>query len=75
MLMFIAFLVMMMIRCIRVSLGKTKAVFPGAFVLPISILGMVIVNLFEPFLLFYVSVMGCMFFLYCGWTVAIDKAD
>ena len=72
---FVAFLVMMAIRCVKVGIGKAKADFPGAFILPISILAMVIVNMFEPFLLFYLSLMGCVFFLFCGWIAAIDRGN
>ena len=75
MLMFLAFLVMMVFRCVRVGLNRIKADFPGAYIFPIAILAMVIVNMFEPFLLFYISVMGCLFFLFCGWTVALDQAS
>ena len=74
MLMFLAYLVMMLLRCIRTGLNKIRADFPGAYVFPIAILAMVIVNTFEPFILFYISVMGCLFFLFCGWTTALDRA-
>ena len=55
--MFIAFLIMMFIRCIRVGLrANINKHFQGAYVFPIAILAMIIVNLFEPFLIFYISV-------------------
>ena len=70
---FTAFWVMMAIRCVKVGLAKENPGCPGAFILPVGVLMMVIVNLFEPFLLFYFSVMGCLFFLFCGWVIAIDS--
>lgn len=69
---FVAFLVMMVIRCFRVSFGKAKEGMRGAYIMPIAILAMVVVNMFEPFLMLYCSVMSCLFFLFCGWTTAID---
>ena len=73
MLMFIVFLVMMVFRCVRVGIGKAKGNLPGAYVLPIIILAFIVVNMFEPFLLFYCSIMACLFFLFCGWIIAIDR--
>ena len=37
------------------------------------VLAMLVVNMFEPFLLFYFSAQGCVFFLFCGWIVALDR--
>lgn len=73
MLMFIAFLVMMVFRCVRVGIGKAKGNLHGAYVLPIIILTFIVVNMFEPFLLFYCSIMACLFFFFCGWIIAIDR--
>lgn|GEM_PF-6272184 len=70
---FVAFLVMMVVRCIRVGLGMAKGAFAGAYILPIAVLAFMIVNMFEPFLLLYVSVMACLFFLFCGWITTMDR--
>ena len=70
---FLAFLVMMAVRSIKVGIGKKTAEYPGIYVIPIAVLAMVIANMFEPFLLFYFSIMGCVFFLFCGLIIAIDR--
>lgn len=72
---FVAFLVMLFLRCVRVVFGKGKAQVRGGYVLPIAILSLLAVNMFEPFLMFYLSVMGSLFFLYAGWVIAMDRGD
>lgn len=72
---FLALLVMLFVRSLRVVFGKGRAHTPGAWALPIGIAAMLAVNMFEPFLMFYLSVMGCLFFLYCGWVVALDRGE
>lgn len=73
MLLFLGFLWTMLFPCVKIGIGTKEDQAPGSFVLPIGVLCMLIVNLFEPFLMFYVSVMGCLFFLFCGWIVAISQ--
>lgn len=71
----VALFVMLFVRCLRVLLGKGKSNPAGAYVLPICMLGMVVINMFESFLLFFLSLMGCLFFLYAGWVVSLDRLD
>jgi len=69
---FVVFLVMLAVRCIRVGIGMVKGCFSGVYVLPATVLAMVIINMFEAFLVFYVSITACVFFLFSGWITAID---
>ena len=73
MLIYIAFLVKLVFPCVKVGISKYQQQYPGAYILPIIILAIIIVNLFEPFILFYLSIMGCLFFLFTGYIVAIYK--
>lgn len=69
---FVAFLVMSAVRCIRVGFGMAKESFSGAYVLPAAVLAVVIINMFEAFLFFYISITACVFFLFIGWITAMD---
>ena len=73
MLLFLGFLWTMLFPCVRIGIGTKENQVSGAFVLPIAVLCMLIVNMFEPFLMFYISVMACLFFLFCGYIVAISR--
>ena len=73
MLLFLGFLSSILMPCVKIGIGIKENQSPGAFVLPIAVLSMLIVNMFEPFLMFYISVMACLFFLFCGYIVAINK--
>ena len=75
MLLFLAFLVKILFPCLRVGIGKKTTQFPGSYVLPIAVLAMLVENMAEPFLLYYISVMACLFFLFCGYVVAINKEE
>ena len=72
---FIAYLVITFLRCLRVGLGKSRGQMEGMWVLPLAILGLMIVNMFEPFILLYFSAMGCLFVLFAGWVKALDKGE
>lgn len=69
----VTFLVMLLVRCVRVLLGKGKNRMPGAYVFPICLLGIMIVNMVESFLLFFLAFMGCVFFFFSGWVTALDR--
>ncbi len=75
MLLLLAFLISLSVRCVRVGLDRQHNRMEGAYCLPLAVLGFMIVNMFEPFLLFYFSVMGCVFFLFSGWITALDRKD
>ena len=73
MLVFLAFLVKLIFPSVKIGIGRYQQKYPGSYVLPIMILAILIVNMFEPFIMFYLSVMGCLFFLFSGYIVAISK--
>ena len=75
MLLFLGFLGKIVVPCFKIGIGKKTAQFPGSYILPIAVLAMLAQNMFEPFLLYYVSVMACLFFLFCGYIVAINKEE
>lgn len=73
MLLFLAFLIKILFPCIRTGIGKQPHRRQGSYMLPIAVLALLCLNVFEPFLLFYFSVSACLFFLFCGFIIAIDK--
>ncbi|MBR6955310.1 MAG: O-antigen ligase family protein [Clostridia bacterium] len=75
MLAFIGYLVITLLRCLRVGLRKTGGEMQGAWVLPLCILALIIVNMFEPFIFLYFSAQGCLFCLFAGWVKALDKGE
>lgn len=75
MLLLLGFLGKIFVPCCKIGIGKKAAQFPGSYILPIGVLAMLAQNMFEPFLLFYFSVMACLFFLFCGYIVAINKEE
>ena len=75
MLLFIAFLSTLLLPCVRLGIGKKMQKYRGSYFLPITILAMLVANMVEPFLLFYISPMACLFFIFCGYIVAINKDD
>lgn len=75
MLLFLAFLFRILMPCVRIGIGKKSQAYPGSYFLPIAVLAMLVANMFEPFLLFYISSMACLFFLFCGYIVAIDREE
>ena len=75
MLAFVGYLVITFLRCLRVGLVKSRGQMKGMWALPLGILALVIVNMFEPFIFLYFSAMGCLFCLYAGWVKALDKGE
>lgn len=70
---FVAFCGLLFCRCVRVLFGKGSKAQPGAFILPLCIGGMVVINMAEALLLFFRTLMGSLFFLYAGWVTAMDR--
>ena len=72
---FLAFLGLTFPRCVRVVWGRAKDRAEGAWIMPLSILGMLVMTVFEPFIVLYISSLGCLFFLFTGWVKAIDRDE
>ncbi len=73
MVLYIAFLVSIAIKCLRILLSQRGRDFRGAYSIPVAILMLVTLDMAESFLVAYFSIMGCVFFLFCGWVCAIDR--
>lgn len=69
----VSFLVMMLVRCIRVVFGRAQQALRGGWMLPVMLAAALVVNMFEAFLLFYYAVIACLFFLICGLVIAVDQ--
>ena len=64
MILYVAFLIMLAVRCVQMLI-RNRA--DNAWIVPICILALVIVNMFEQFLTYYFSVVACQFALFAGW--------
>lgn len=75
MVMFFLFLVSLAIRSVRVMLGKyrSKMQMKKSYLIPASVLCFVLIDMAEVYLLTRFSVIGCFFFLFAGWIVAVDR--
>ena len=73
---FVVFLCWLGSKGLRMGLNLNGRQFRGAYAVPIILLAFLFVNLFEPYLVGYFSIMGCVFFLLSGLMVAShDKRD
>ena len=73
---FVVFLCWLASKGLRMGLNLNGRQFRGAYAVPIILLSFLFVNLFEPYLVGYFSIMGCVFFLLSGLMVAShDKHD
>lgn len=73
---FLVFLCWILNHCRYMFLDLRHRLFKGAYTVPLMILSFLFVNAFEPYLVGYFSVMGCVFFLLCGLATACrDKDD
>lgn len=70
---FTVFLIVMIIKSIRLGLITRKRYFPGAYILPVVFSTYVILTLVEAYLVATFSIMSSLFFLFCGWVNALDK--
>lgn len=64
---YIAFSVLMAIRCVRIALADRGRVTLMERFIPVLILSLVVGNLPEAMLMGYGFMTGCFFFLMCGW--------
>ena len=71
---YIAFLLILAIRSLKIVIMEIKKRSKRGFlVIPICLFGMMLVNMFEPFIWLYFSVMGCVFFLLSGLLYDAEK--
>ena len=73
---FVVFLCWLGSKGLRMGLNLNGRQFKGAYAVPVILLAFLFVNLFEPYLVGYFSIMRCVFFLLSGLMVAShDKRD
>lgn len=73
---YIVFLIRICLRSIQILFGKNVKLFPHAYMVPIVILCQVVMNATEAYTVAYYSVMGSVFFLFCGQTVGmVDRVQ
>ena len=70
MLLFCAFLILIAIKGIRIL---NKEIGMNGYIIPSIVLCFVVINMGEAYLVGYYSVMACVFYLLCGWIVAMDQ--
>ena len=72
---FTVFLIVMIIKSIRLGLITGKRYFPGAYILPVVFSTYVVLTLVEAYLVAAFSIMSSLFFLFCGWINALDLSN
>lgn len=60
-------------RCVKTCAERSARRLPVIAALSAAMLGMVVENMFEAFLILWFSVMASLFFLFCGWMVSLDE--
>lgn len=75
MLAFLAFSVKIVVRCFRLLLITKGEDFKKLFMIPLTILTLLILNLTEGYLVAYFCIQSYIFFLFCGWVVTLDEAS
>ena len=73
MLVFVYFLISLGIRCVRIMRAGDRLLFQGAWYIPLILLYMLIVDMFEPMLFTSQRVNLPFFYMMAGWIVALDK--
>lgn len=71
MILFIAFVVLIAFRCARVVINGDEK----GFIISGMLLCFIFVNLMEPYLFNYFSIMSCVFFLFSGYILERDKTE
>ncbi len=75
MVIFVAFLSLMAFKSIRILIASSSDSFRYSYLFPAIILCFVIINMAESYLVGYFSVMGCFFFLFCGFIDSYPSAE
>lgn len=70
MLLFCAFLILIAVKGIRIL---SKEIGMNSYIIPSIVLCFVVINMGEAYLVGYYSVMACVFYLLCGWIVAMNQ--
>jgi small-conductance mechanosensitive channel len=73
MLVFVYFLISLGIRCVWIMRAGDRLLFQGAWYIPLILLYMLIVDMFEPMLFTSQRVNLPFFYMMAGWIVALDK--
>lgn len=71
---YIAFHLLICLRCIQILFRKKEDPADRDYMIPVVILCLVVMDLAEAYLFGYYSIMGCVFFLFCGWAVGITDS-
>ncbi len=72
---FILFAVRIVFRSFRILLRAKGEEFKKIFMIPVTVCTLLVLNLVEGYLLAFLCIQSCIFYLFCGWIVAIDKEE
>ncbi len=70
---FIIFLICIFMKSIRILFVKNEQLFCHAYMVPVVILCLVVMNLAEAYLVGYYAIMSSVFFLFCGWVLEMGE--
>ena len=72
---FIIFLAFIFLRSIQILFGKKEQSFHCAYMVPVVVLCLVVMNLAEAYLVGYYAIMSSVFFLFCGWIMEMEEGS
>ena len=72
-LIFFAFLIAIVLRCLHIIVKGRGIIFPGAWTLTILIMGMLLIELVEVMLFSYVRFNATIFYVLAGWVVSLSR--
>ena len=70
---FTVFVVSILWKGLKLVMKILELPFRGAYMVPIIVLFIVVMNLAEAYLVSYFSIMSCVFYLMCGWVCAMTE--
>ena len=72
---FIIFLVFIFLRSVQILFMKKEQSFRCAYMVPVVVLCLVVMNLAEAYLVGYYAIMSSVFFLFCGWIIEMEEGS
>lgn len=72
---FVVFAIRIVFRSFRILFRARGEEFKRIFMIPLTVFMLLVLNLTEGYLVAYFCVPSCVFYLFCGWIVAMDQEE
>lgn len=70
---FIGLYISIFLRSLQILFSQDETLFKHAYIVPVVVLCLVVMNLAEAYLVGYYSIMSSVFFLFCGWVIEMSE--